>query len=486
MHLQALKTLASCLLLAAAPASAFWRLPCTDPVVVERADPVISPGIVSGHVHTIMGGNGFSFDMNFASTQASTCSSCTDKSNYWVPTLYYQKKDGGFISVDQSGGGTIYYLQRSDPQDPEYSQGLIAFPNEFRMVAGNPFLRNFTNSLEANGINFACLGTNTAETNSFPNIKCPDGLRAQVFFPSCWDGVNSDSPDHKSHVAYPSATTNGYCPSTHPKRFISLFYEVTWNTPDFDDMWYGDNQPFVLSTGDPTGFGYHGDFINGWDSATLQAAITDCNDPSGVVENCQHFAIKSTQYAQGCKVPVSVDEPVFGNLTTLPGCNPIQNGPDDATPKSGCGATTVISPPQQPSVDLTQSKDFRFLGCGTDPAGQPRTLQGADYTNATSMTVELCVDFCISKGFSVAGVEFTTQCFCDNSIPNDRLPDPTLMGNCAMPCAGNDKEVCGGAALISLYQKCTPGQECKNVYYDLKSPSGTKATKAATAAHFRA
>jgi hypothetical protein len=59
-----------------------------SPLVVERADPVVSLGKVSAHVHTIMGGNGFGFQMDYASNQASTCSSCTvdqDKSNYWVP-----------------------------------------------------------------------------------------------------------------------------------------------------------------------------------------------------------------------------------------------------------------------------------------------------------------------------------------------------------------------------------------------------------------
>jgi hypothetical protein len=84
-----------------------------SPLVVQRADPIISPGNVSGHVHTIMGGNGFGFDMTYADTQKSTCSSCMvtkDFSNYWVPTLYYKAQNGSLIAVDQSGGATVYYL----------------------------------------------------------------------------------------------------------------------------------------------------------------------------------------------------------------------------------------------------------------------------------------------------------------------------------------------------------------------------------------
>jgi len=100
-------------LLAIAPVDAFWRLPCKAPLVTQRADPIVSPGKPAAHAHTIMGGNGFGFDMDYASTQASTCSSCTvtkDFSNYWVPSLYYKGADGTFTDVKQVGGGLVYYL----------------------------------------------------------------------------------------------------------------------------------------------------------------------------------------------------------------------------------------------------------------------------------------------------------------------------------------------------------------------------------------
>lgn len=126
--------------------------------------------------------------------------------------------------------------QRSDPLDPEYSKGLLAFPEGFRMLAGNPFLRSYNaSSLEQQAVTYVCLGTDKPQTNGFPNYPCPYGLRTQVFFPSCWDGKNLDSPDHKSHMAYPSLSDSGHCPSTHPKRLVSIFFEILWNTPDFAD-----------------------------------------------------------------------------------------------------------------------------------------------------------------------------------------------------------------------------------------------------------
>lgn len=134
------------------------------------------------------------------------------------------------------------------------------------MVAGNPELRNYTATETQEAVLYACLNYNgpaTPQTNGFPTVNCPDGLRSQVYFPSCWDGVNLDSADHKSHMAYPvDGFDHGTCPDSHPQPLISLFYEIIWNTPDFANDWYGSGQPFVWSMGDPTGYGFHGDFVS--------------------------------------------------------------------------------------------------------------------------------------------------------------------------------------------------------------------------------
>lgn len=136
--------------LAASPAAAFWRLPCKSPIVVERSDPIVQPGQVSNHLHTIMGGNGFDFTMDYNDTQKSTCSSCTvvgDNSNYWTPTLFYRHQDGTFESVPQIGGATVYYLQRGGK-----GEQIKTFPPGFRMVAGNPFKRSGGNDFESQAI----------------------------------------------------------------------------------------------------------------------------------------------------------------------------------------------------------------------------------------------------------------------------------------------------------------------------------------------
>jgi Domain of unknown function (DUF1996)/WSC domain len=361
-------------------------------------------------------------------------------------------------------------------QRPGDGEKLTAFPAGLRMVAGDPMKRSYGNDLESAAISYACLNFNgpaTPETNAFPTSKCASGLRAQVFFPSCWDGKNLDSPDHKSHMSYPvNSHAFGSCPPSHPVHFISLFYEVLFSTGEFDDKWYGNKQPFVWSMGDPTGYGLHGDFFNGWNVDHLQKAIDECTNNSGRVEDCPVFTLTPNEVASGCKIPPSIDEQTSGNLDALPGCNPVQSGPEPAVSKSSdCKVSGAIGKPQAYFTDLTQTKQWSYSGCGSDSI-KARKFTGAS-TSSQTMTVETCVDFCSGKGFSVAGTEYGNECYCANSIPADAAPTEGYLGNCMMPCAGDSGEYCGGAGTISLYQKCT--STCQNAQFGVVGNSTSPA-----------
>jgi len=98
-----------------------------------------------------------------------------------------------------------------------------------------------------------CTGTDTA---ALPTGICGGGIRATITFPTCWDGVNLDSADHKSHVSYPSSGTyesSGPCPASHPVHLPQVMYEVIWDTRQFNDksIWPTDGtNPLVYSMGD--------------------------------------------------------------------------------------------------------------------------------------------------------------------------------------------------------------------------------------------
>lgn len=104
---------------------------------------------------------------------------------------------------------------------------VYEFPPGFRMLAGDMGRTTYDPTDRAQAaISYVCLnfkGNGGPDTNAFPTRSCPDGLRAQVYFPSCWDGVNLWLEGSK-HVSYPAEGNfdgNGKCPSTHPKRLVS-------------------------------------------------------------------------------------------------------------------------------------------------------------------------------------------------------------------------------------------------------------------------
>jgi hypothetical protein len=86
------------------------------------------------------------------------------------------------------------------------------------------------------------------------------------------------------------------------------------------------------------------------------------------------------------------------------------------------------------------------LGCYTDPG--PRTLLNL-ITLAGATTVELCQAGCAAQGYTLAGVEYGGECWCDSQIRNQGVP---ATSGCTMTCNGNPQETCGGPNRLNMYQ----------------------------------
>ena len=168
-----------------------------------------------------------------------------------------------------------------------------------------------------------------------------------------------------------------------------------------------------------------------------------------------------------CSIPPAVNEIISGSLPALPGCNPVTLTPQLITDCNSTSGFTDMSSLYY--TDLTKSKGWAYLGCGADNYFS-RALTGASET-MPSMTVEICVNFCGGKGFSVAGLEYGDECYCANSVPPSAAPPPYVIGNCSMPCAGDAKEICGFADALSLYQLCEG--TCKNAPLGLPAASSS-------------
>ncbi|KAI5859630.1 hypothetical protein GGS23DRAFT_316541 [Durotheca rogersii] len=314
-------------------ADAYWRMSC-GVIQTGRLDPIAYPGVVSDHVHKISGASNFGPSNTYEDLAASSCTSCDiqdDKSVYWTPQLYYQHANGSFEEVPNSGT-TIYYLGRG-----ENRSNIEPFPPGFRMISGDPYLRAYDNSLTYSNMergvagrpisdrtSFLCLdGSAHGEDKSMSRTDCKDGMRAQIHFPSCWDG--RDYQADQSHVAHMSDIDNGVCPPSHPRQLAHLFFEVLYGVNDVEKEPDG---RFVFSNGDPTGYSFHGDFISGWDSGVLKAALDQCiNTDNGLVSDCAPLAKSATSVNCPERGPI-VNEQVKGMLQDLPGCNPVTPGPE--------------------------------------------------------------------------------------------------------------------------------------------------------------
>lgn len=126
--------------------AAMLRFSCSR-LVIERIDPLVSPGVVgSPHNHQIVGGNSFNATMEpvvYDPAQESTCTSCTfseDFSNYWTANLYFQARNGSFKRVPQmvnlgltgNEGITVYYIPPYDGKTKVTAFKKVSLPPDIK------------------------------------------------------------------------------------------------------------------------------------------------------------------------------------------------------------------------------------------------------------------------------------------------------------------------------------------------------------------
>ncbi|MYV88802.1 DUF1996 domain-containing protein [Streptomyces sp. SID1034] len=228
-----------------------------DPIVYPQ-----QPG--KSHDHTFMGNTTTNANSTTASLDAgsTTCKAPGDKSGYWMPSLF-----NGAQKILPMGPQTIYYKAGVT----DYTS-VRPFPKGLRFVVANPMqsadeFRHHPGFVEG----WEC-GDSFFNVN-FPT-NCPSRADVQLNIrfqaPSCWDGKYLDTPDHKSHMAYPvvkPGTNDNVCPADHPVALPMIEFKMAFPVN-------GDLSQAKLASG--ASYSFHYDFFNAWDDATLKALVNHC------------------------------------------------------------------------------------------------------------------------------------------------------------------------------------------------------------------
>ena len=229
-------------------------------------DPIGKPGQPgASHHHDFFGNTSTDAFSTFDSMLAAgtTCNRAGDTAGYWMPSVL---EDGVPVTP---GPATFYY--RGPGPDPAAVQ---AFPEDFRMIAGDP---EAATPQRLRVVEWACRDEGAKKPWRADIPQCPAGqaLAFRANFPDCWNGVDLDSADHRSHVAYSGG--DGRCPAAFPVHLPEIAMTVTYPGLHGGDL--------ELSTHSP--FGGHADFWNTWQPG-VQA---------GLVESCLKAARECGDYA---------------------------------------------------------------------------------------------------------------------------------------------------------------------------------------------
>jgi len=272
-------------------------------------DPVVFPGQdEAAHLHRFYGNTLLDETSDVTSLFTSGESSCQgnelNRSAYWYPALIAPDYDPatGDRLTDANGEPAwkavsavvgdndvaheiFYYSAGVDDLD-----SIQTIPLGLKMIAGSHMGQPGMEQ-DSSIVRWHCQAwessdaTNPRWSAGIPECLAPDRLRMDIFFPSCWNGTDLDSDDHKSHLAYPVTTDgNTECPAAHPVPIIRVSFHYAFGVkPDVYDPatlssrgWRLASDMYDETIAEPGGMSLHADWFNAWHPEALQAVLDTC------------------------------------------------------------------------------------------------------------------------------------------------------------------------------------------------------------------
>jgi len=404
-------------------------------MAMVRTDPIVTPtpNTLSNHLHTFFGPTVAKSDTSYADLRAATGNTgnvIENQSLYWYPTIYRYHPSTQKYTIADVWFSSAYYVWTTGQ--------ATAFPDGFKMIAGgSPHPEKAKAECVTAG---SCPNNDCTTLNSFfPATSCAE-LEISLQFPECWDGVNLDSSDHRSHVEYANNDTE-LCPSSHPVKIPRIF--VFTRLRDYP----GGQHLFS----DGTGF-FHSDYFSGWNATFLQSVLDTCNtasegpNPDSFCEGYLSFRDAPKTQKEDDQLVAGLQSwqpsPPFDTTTiTTEAINNVAVLPGDPTGVLNTLSPTItFNPTRQPS----SMSPSQYVPPTPSPTAAPTTTQAGGATAGASLlgmplvagAVVLVLAISVPIGLGYLAVKY----FCFSSAPAMKFKPPTD----AVELVSDDVAVSGG------------------------------------------
>ena len=250
-----------------------FRFLCA-PSHLSYDDPIVHPGDEgAAHLHQFFGNTQADAHSTYESlrkTGDSTCTNMLNRSAYWMPALL-----DGQGSAIVPNYVAIYYKRRPTTDlwyDHNENQPTV-LPRGLKYVFGNP----------DQTVTFKCVdGWNPVKESqdmSLALAQCAAGqkLMVSIVSPSCWDGKNLDSADHRSHIAHEVRTgSSTKCPASHPYAIATFTMTVEWSIAEGDlpNLWRFSSDMNGVAPGST----FHADWFGAWEDSVMDMWHDSCID----------------------------------------------------------------------------------------------------------------------------------------------------------------------------------------------------------------
>ncbi|MFI6143979.1 DUF1996 domain-containing protein [Streptomyces sp. NPDC051109] len=194
---------------------------------------VVSPGLRSGAHHTHAYVGNLSTDaMSTDASLAAAATSCRggDRSTYYWPVLRRTDRTGGHPHEGSAGHGNTGEILPEAQVSVEFRGNpvgkVVPMPRFLRAMTGDAVAYTAASDADVRA-RWGCSGSPDRFTTRYPRCPAGERLTRTLTFPSCWNGLDTESPGHRAHLVFPAA--NGVCPQgtfAVPQLRVSLAYEV--------------------------------------------------------------------------------------------------------------------------------------------------------------------------------------------------------------------------------------------------------------------